>query len=95
MNVYNDMRYTKYTTIQKIQKLQKMNYANYTNYKIKHLKCLILFSNFRLFFPNVRKCFGTFGVFVKEMVIFNMGFGLHVFNSIWEHGLKIFFDQKR
>ena len=42
-----------------------------------------------------RKCVGFFGVFVKEIVIFNIGFGFCVLNSIWEHGLKIFFDSKK
>ena len=32
------------------------------------------------------------GVFVKQIVILNIGFGFCIFNSIWEHGLKIFFD---
>ena len=43
---------------------------------------------------KVRKCFGVFGVFVKQIVVFNIGFGFCVFNSIWEHRLKIFFDPK-
>ena len=34
------------------------------------------------------------GVFVKQIVVFNIGFGFCVFNSIWEHRLKIFFDPK-
>ena len=38
--------------------------------------------------------FGIFGVFVKQIVIFNIGFGFCVFNSIWEHRLKIFSAQK-
>ena len=42
-----------------------------------------------------RKCVGFFGVFVKEIVIFDIGFGFCVLNSIWEHGLKIFFDSKK
>ena len=45
-------------------------------------------------FVFVRKYFGLFGVFVKEMVIFNIGFGFCVSNSIYQHGLKIFFDKK-
>ena len=47
------------------------------------------------FFHFVRKYFGFFGVFVKEIVIFNIGFGFCVLNSIWEHRLKIFFDPKK
>ena len=43
-------------------------------------------------FPKFRKCFGIFGVSVKEIVTFNIGFGFCVFKSIWEHRLKIFFD---
>ena len=33
--------------------------------------------------PNIRKCFGIVGVFVKAIVIFNIGFGFVVFKSIW------------
>ena len=33
-----------------------------------------------------------FGVFVKAIAIFNIGFGFCVFNSMWGHKLKIFFD---
>ena len=56
-----------------------------------------VFENFRFlkisdFFSFFIKCFGFFGVFVKGIVIFNIGFGFCVFNSIWEHRLKIFFD---
>ena len=39
-----------------------------------------------------RQCFGFLGVFVREIVIFNIGFGFCVLNSTWEHRLKIFFD---
>ena len=35
---------------------------------------------------------GMFCVFVKEIVILNIGFGFWLFNSIWEHRLKISFD---
>ena len=35
-------------------------------------------------------CF--FGYFVKRIVILNIGFGFVVLNSIWEHGLNIWFD---
>ena len=34
-------------------------------------------------FRFVRKCFGFLGVCVKEIVIFNIGFGFVVFKSIW------------
>ena len=33
-----------------------------------------------------------FGVFVKEIEVFNIGFGFVVLGSIWWHGLKMFFD---
>ena len=39
-----------------------------------------------------RECFVLFGVFVKGIVIFNIGFGFVVFKSIWWHGLKICLD---
>ena len=45
-------------------------------------------------FPIFRKYFGIFGGCVKETVIFNIGFGFCVFDSKWEHRLKIFFDPK-
>ena len=45
-----------------------------------------------IYFSRFRKYFGIFGVFVKQIVIFNIGFGFVVLNSIWEHGLKICFD---
>ena len=40
------------------------------------------------------KYFVIFGVFVKPIAIFNIRIGFCVFNSILEHGLKIFFDPK-
>ena len=52
------------------------------------------FEMFRVFehFPKFRKYFGILGVFVKEIVICNIGFGFCVLNSILEHRLKISFD---
>ena len=41
---------------------------------------------------SFRKCFGMFDVFVKVIVIFNIGFGFVVLKSIWWHGLKLFLD---
>ena len=35
-----------------------------------------------------------FGVVVKKIVVFNIRFGVCVFNSIWDRRLKIFFDPK-
>ena len=32
---------------------------------------------------TIKKCFGMFGVFVKETVTFNIGFGFVVLDSIW------------
>ena len=46
------------------------------------------------FFENFTNVLKYFGVFVKEIVIFYIGFGFCVFDSIWEHRLKIFFDPK-
>ena len=75
-----------------------MNCGTYTECKIKHW---VFFENFgflkrsKIFrFRFFRKCFCFFGVFVKEIVTFDIGFGFCVLNSIWEHGLKIFFDSK-
>ena len=45
--------------------------------------------------PKLRKYFGIVGAFVKEIVIFNIGFGFCVCNSIWEHRLKMFFDPNK
>ena len=47
-----------------------------------------------ILFTKFRKYVGIVGVVVKQNVIFNIGFGFCVFNSIWEHRLKIFFDPK-
>ena len=44
--------------------------------------------------PNMRKYCGFVGVSVKEIVMFNIGSGLCVLNSIWEHRLKIFSTPK-
>ena len=52
-----------------------MNYTIYTEYKIKNWNCSI-FDNF----PKNRKYFDIVGVFVKEIAIFNIGFGFCVFN---------------
>ena len=62
-----------------------MNCGTYTECKIKNR----VFEKFgflnisELLFSLFRKCFGFFGVFVKEIVIFNIGFGFVVLNSIW------------
>ena len=61
-----------------------MNCGTYTECKIKNW----VFDNFGFFeifrfFCFCRKCFGCFGVFVKEIVIFNIGFGFVVLDSIW------------
>ena len=37
----------------------------------------------------VRNYFGIVGVVVEQIVTFNIEFGFCVFNSIWEHTLKI------
>ena len=48
-------------------------------------KCVFLnIWNFETFhFSENRKCFDFWGVFVKEVVIFNIGFGFSGLNSIW------------
>ena len=45
-----------------------------------------------IYFSKFRKCFGIFGVFIQQIVVLNIGFGFCVFRSIWEHGLKQFFE---
>ena len=45
-----------------------------------------------IYFSRFRKYLGIFGVFVKQLVILNSVFGFVVLNSIWVHGLKMFFD---
>ena len=69
---------------------QKYKNELYNLYLIQDKKLKkIDFPKFSNLFPKVRKCFG---VFVKQIVNFNIGFGFCVFNSIWEQRLKIFFD---
>ena len=36
-----------------------------------------------IYFARFRMYFGFFGVFVKQIVIWNIGFGFVVLNSIW------------
>ena len=62
----------------------------------KRLCVSVLGGKQSIYFSRFQKHFGNFGVFVKQIVILNIGSGLCVFNSIWEHRLKTFFDpQKR
>ena len=58
----------------------------------KRLCVSVLGGKQSIYFSRFRKYFGIFDVFVKQIVIFNIGFGFVVLNSIWEHGLKMFFD---
>ena len=68
---------------QNLQKIQ-VKVQNYNLYKLQNKKLKFLnFSVFSFFFRFIRKCFGFFGVFVKEIAIFNIGFGFCVFNSIY------------
>ena len=46
-------------------------------------------------FPKFRTYFGFWGVFVKQIVIWNIRFGFCVFNSVCYHRLKIFVDPKK
>ena len=50
------------------------------------------FSDFRK--NQKTKVFGIVGVFVKQIAIFSIGFGFCVFNSVWEHRLKIYSTPK-
>ena len=68
-----------------------MKYAIYTYYKIK-IDCFELFVF--VYFPKKSKGVWHLWFLVKQIVIFNIGFGFCVVNSIWEHRLKIFFDPK-
>ena len=79
----------------KIQNIPKNTKKELCNLYILQNKNLI-FWIFRIFehFTKNRKYFSMFGVFVKQIVIFNIGFGFCVFNSIWEHKLKIFSTKK-
>ena len=61
-----------YKNYKKKQKVQNMNYGIYRYNKIKKM---IFFD-----FPKNRKYFGILGVFVKQIAIFNIGFGFCVFN---------------
>ena len=66
-----------------------MELTHNTNYKFGFLNIFDLsniFVNVTKIFENNqtnRKYFGIVGVFVKEIVIFNIGFGFVVFKSIW------------
>ena len=55
-------------------------------------KYKLYFSIFE-YFSKLRKYLGVLGVFVKQIAILNVEFGLCVFDSIWEHRLKIFVDR--
>ena len=67
-----------------------MELIHNTKYKFELFDFSKIFRNF----SNISKAFWHFGVFVKEILFLNIGFGFCVFNSIWEHRLKIFFDPK-
>ena len=62
-----------------------MNCGTYTTYKIKNWVFEIFgFLKFYDFcFQLFRQCFGFFGVFVKGIVVFDIGFGFVVLESIW------------
>ena len=85
----NIKKNTKLQNLQKIKKQEKekgVNYTNYTYYKTRIPKvCFLKFSAN----PAFRK---YFGIFVKQIVILNIGFGFRVLNSIWGLRLKIFFE---
>ena len=61
-----------------------MNCGTYTECQIQ----IWVFENFGFLkisksFRFFRQCFDLFGVFVKEIVFFNIGFGFVVLESIW------------
>ena len=88
---------TKYTTITNFSKNPKNTKIELYNLYVlqnKKLDLLFFFVVFD-FFVSIRKYLGFVGYFVKETAIFNIGFGICVFNSILEHyWLKIFCDPK-
>ena len=59
-----------------------MEFIHNTKSKIEFLEHLD-FSFFNQKQNKKRKCFGLFGVFVKELVTLNIGFGFVVVDSIW------------
>ena len=65
------------TTFTKFPKITK--YELYNLYMLQN-RTLTIFDAQHVF-PTFRKCFGMFGVFVKEICILNIGFGFCVFNS--------------
>ena len=58
----------------------------------KRLCVSVLDGKQSIYFSRFLKYFGFGGVFVKQIVIFYIGFGFVVLNSIWWLGLKICFD---
>ena len=78
----------------KYRNYKNMNYGTCRECKIK-IWVFEIFQNISKKIRFFRQCFGFFGVFVKGIVIFNIGFGFCVLNSIYRHGLKIFFDSKK
>ena len=54
----------------------------------KRLCVYVLGGKPSIYFSKIKKYFGFFGYRVKEIVIFNIGFGFPVLNSIWWHGFK-------
>ena len=79
----------------RIQKSKNYNITKFTKFP-KIVKCelcnLYIIQNKNLDFfifendPKVRKYFGIWGVFVKEIVICNIGFGFCVLNCILDIG---------
>ena len=55
----------------------------------KRLRVSVLGGKQTIYFSRFRKYFGFLGVFVKQLVIFNIGFGFCVLNSIWEYTLNV------
>ena len=86
------IKYTEYTKLKNIKlqniktynlgnKLQNMNYENYIynreKKRIQQFECIL----------------ACLVYFVQSIVILNIGFGVCVFDCIWEHGLNFFFEE--
>ena len=56
----------------------------------KRLCVSVLGGKQSIYFSRIKKYFGFWGVFVKQIGILNIGFGFVVLNSIWEHTLNVF-----
>ena len=52
--------------------------------RVRKRLCVSVFGGTQsMYFSRVRKYFGILGAFVKQIIMFNIGFGFVILNSIW------------